>query len=904
MPDPVAANAERQRLQEQRRGAADWRRWGPYLAERAWGTVREDYSADGEAWDHFTFEQSRSRAYRWSEDGLGGICDQRQYLCLALALWNGHDPFLKERMFGLTGKQGNRGEDVKEAYFYVDATPSHSWLRFLYKYPQQAFPYQRLIDENARRGRLEPPYQLIDTGAFDDDRFWEIEVLYAKAAPGRIHCRIDAKNRGPDSAAIHLLPTLWFRNTWSWDGDQAKPAMVAVDPPAGAAWAVRAEHDELGSHYLYGAGHCQPLFTENESNSALLFATENASPYVKDAFHRHVVDDEQAAVNPGLTGTKFSAWSRFEIGPGEHAQLDLVLSAEPLDHPFARVEATLAARHSEATVFYDHLLPEADANDARILRQALAGMIWSKQFYHYDVSRWLDGDLIPPPQQRRYGRNSHWRHLKAQDVISMPDTWEYPWFAAWDLAYHCSALALVDVDFAKEQVELMVSDRYMHPNGQIPAYEWDFGDVNPPVHAMAALKVFRAERVQRGHGDHGFLQRVFHKLLLNFSWWINRKDADDHNLFEGGFLGLDNISVYDRSRPLPPGYRLQQADATGWMAHFSLKMTLIALELCVQDADYEEIAIHCYKQFLAIAEAVAGSEETGTPSLWDPDIGFFTDLLQTPDAKPHRIEVYSWVGLIPLFAVEIVNKRMLDHAPRFAKLLSEHKGGLFRGSYVCACPDWENERGERLLALVDHSMLPRILERLLDENQFLSRFGVRSLSSAHARDRDLGWIPGIGQALIEYVPGESTSSMFGGNSNWRGPIWLPTNYSLVSSLERFYRFLGDGFEVAVPCLGGERKNLKEIASLIADRLTDLYRASDQHAVPALEGRYPANDDWRDLFWFYEYFHADNGQGLGASHQTGWTGLLANLVMRRYQRDIRPWSGIDTGEEPALIDEIA
>jgi len=899
-------NAERQRLEEQRLGRANWRLWGPYLAERAWGTVREDYSADGEAWDYFPHEHARSRAYRWNEDGLGGICDAEQRLCLSLALWNGRDPFLKERAFGLTGKQGNRGEDVKDAYFYRDATPSHSWLRFFYKYPQQSFPYQQLLAENARRGRDDPPYQLVDTGVFDDQRFWDIEILYAKAEPELIYCRIYAKNRGPARARIHLLPTLWFRNTWSWGGETQRPQIAAADAPAGAGWAVPAEHPLLGRYQCYGAGRGELLFTENESNAALLWGGENASPYVKDAFHRYLVEGEAAVVNPALNGTKCAAWNRFDIGPGEHAQVDLVLSAKPLERPFAQVEKTFSSRQSEATVFYDHLLPDASANDARILRQALSGMIWGKQFYHYDVARWLDGDQIPPPAERRQGRNQHWRHLKASDVISMPDTWEYPWFAAWDLAYHCSALALVDLDFAKQQVELMLSDRYMHPNGQIPAYEWNFGDVNPPVHAMAAIKVFRAERVQRGEGDHNFLQRVFHKLLLNFSWWINRKDADGHNLFEGGFLGLDNISVYDRSKPLPPGYSPRQADATGWMAHFSLKMTLIALELCIKDPDYEAIAIHCYKQFLSIAEAIAGSDETGAPSLWDPDIGFFTDLIQTPDQKPQRIEVYSWVGLIPLFAVEIVNKRMLDHAPRFAALLNEYKGGLFRGSAVCACPDRENERGERLLALVDHKMLPRILARLLDEQQFLSPYGVRSLSRIHAQQGDLGWIDGIGEALIEYVPGESRSPMFGGNSNWRGPVWLPTNYSLVSSLERYYRFLGDGFTVPVPCLNGEARNLKEIATLIAERLANLYRFADNHQVPALDGRYPAAADghWKDLFWFYEYFHAESGQGLGACHQTGWTGLLANLVMRRYQKDIRPWSGLDAGDRPALIDEIA
>jgi hypothetical protein len=906
-PPDDADIAERRRLEAQRAGEADWRLWGPYLAERAWGTVREDYSADGEAWDYFTHDQARSRAYRWNEDGLGGICDTGQYLCFALALWNSKDPILKERAFGLTGNQGNRGEDVKELYHYLDATPSHSWLRYQYKYPQRPFPYDHLVTENAARGRDAPPFELIDTGAFADGRYWDVEVRYAKATPHRIHCRITAHNRGPEAATLSLLPTLWFRNTWSWgDEDAARPALRRIDPPAGAGFAVRAEHPALGTYFLYGAVACELLFTENDTNVARIWGDANPTPYVKDAFHRRLVHGDRDAVNPAQRGTKCAALRQVEVDPGASTQLDLVLCGEPLDDPFAETERTLATRQSEATVFYDHLLPEAGANDARILRQALAGMIWGKQFYHYDVARWLDGDGIPPPPQRRHGRNNHWRHLKARDIISMPDTWEYPWFAAWDLAYHCAALALIDVDFAKEQVELMLSERYLHPNGQIPAYEWNFGDVNPPVHAMAALKVFRAERIQRGEGDHGFLRRVFHKLLLNFSWWINRKDAAGHNLFEGGFLGLDNISVYDRSKELPPGWSLKQADATGWMAHFSLKMTLIALELCIVDNDYEEIAIHCYKQFLAIAEAIAGSEESGTPSLWDDRLGFFMDLLQTPEQGTHRIEVYSWVGLIPLFAVEIVNRRMLDSAPRFRQLLNGLRGGFFHGTPVCACPEHENERGERLLALCDHSMLARILARLLDESQFLSPYGVRSLSRIHATDRNLGFIPGIGEALIEYVPGESTSPMFGGNSNWRGPVWLPTNYSLISSLERFHRFLGDDFRIPVSCLGGERRNLKEIATLIAERIADLYRVADDGGVPALRGHIPAGADstWTDHFRFYEYFHADTGQGLGAAHQTGWTGLLANLVMRRYHRDIDGWSGIDRSEKPGLIDEIA
>lgn len=648
-------NEERQRLQQQKEGTADWRQWGPYLAERAWGTVREDYSADGEAWDYFPHEQAHARAYRWNEDGLGGICDEQQQLCFALALWNGQDHILKERAFGLTSSQGNRGEDVKEMYFYRDATPSHSWMRYLYKYPQSAFPYQDLIDENARRSRHEPPYQLADTGVFDDDRYWGIEVLYAKADAGQIHIRIYAHNRSQQTATLHLLPSLWFRNTWSWGDDVQRPQINLIDAQGDACWAVSTQHNELGRYYLYGAQPAEPLFTNNESNTELLWSDSNNSPYVKDAFHRRLIDNDKNAVNPDQNGTKFATWNRLEVAAGQSTHIDLVLSAQALAQPFARMSTTLSARQSEADVFYDDLLPEADAHDARLLRQALAGMIWTKQFYHYDVERWLRGDQEAPPQERHQGRNKHWRHFKAHDVISMPDAWEYPWFAAWDLAYHCSALALLDIDFAKDQIELMLSDRYLHPNGQIPAYEWNFADVNPPVHAMGALKVFRAERVQRGQGDLDYLARVFHKLLLNFSWWINRKDADGHNLFEGGFMGLDNISVYNRSNPLTSGYQLKQADATGWMAHFSLKMTSMALELCAKDPSYEDIAIYCYQQFLSIANAIAGSEETGMPGLWDMENGFFTDLVITPEKQIHRINAYSWVGLIPLFAVEVVD---------------------------------------------------------------------------------------------------------------------------------------------------------------------------------------------------------------------------------------------------------
>lgn len=886
MSETSGPDAERQRLEDQRAGCANWRLWGPYLSERAWGTVREDYSGDGNAWNFLPHDHARSQAYRWSEDGLGGISDENQNLCLALALWNGRDPFLKERAFGLTGAQGNRGEDVKDYYFYVDATPSHSWLHYRYKYPQAEFPYARLIEENARRSRDEAPFGLLEAGVFENGRYFDIDVYYAKASATEIHVRILAANRGPETAPLHVLPTLWFRNTWSWQADTVRPEIRGESAPLGAAWSVRAEHPELGRYWLYGRQSARELYCENESNGARLWKDPKGGRYAKDAIHRLVVNSEHDAVNPARHGTKFAAWQTVDIPAGQEVRIDLVLTAEPLSTPFSRSEVVFASRRADADAFYDGLLPQASPEDHRITRQALAGMIWCKQYFHYDVERWLQGDLLPPPDNRRYGRNRQWRHFKAADVISMPDSWEYPWFAAWDLAFHCGALALVDVDFAKQQIELMLHETYLHPNGQIPAYEWNFSDVNPPVHALGALKAFRAERVQRGRADFGFLKRVFHKLLLNYAWWINRKDADGQNVFEGGFLGLDNISVVDRSQPLPPGYSLKQADATGWMAMFSLNMTMMALELATQDPNYEDMAIQTYEQFLAIANTISGNSKTGV-SLWDPDAGFFKDLIITPDGSYHRIDVYSMVGLIPLFATEVIDARMLENVPRFRTRLREHKGGLFRGHYVCACPEWENERGERLLSLVDHHMLEPILMRLLDERQFLSRYGVRSVSRIHAEQRDLGNLPGIGAAMIEYVPGESNSPLFGGNSNWRGPIWMPVNYLLIQAIEKFHRFLGDAFRYRVPCLGNRELTLAEIANLIAERLVDLYRAAGDHRVAALQGKAPFRDDpnWQDHLLFFEYFHAETGQGLGASHQTGWTGLLANLVLRRYRTDI-------------------
>jgi len=885
-------NAEQQRLEDQHQGKENWRLWGPYLSERAWGTVREDYSAGGSAWEYFDHDQSRSRAYRWNEDGLGGISDEQQRLCFSIALWNGEDPILKERAFGLTGNQGNHGEDVKEHYFYKGALPSHAWLHYLYKYPQAEFPYQKLIDENARRGRNEPTYKLLDTGVFAENRYWDVEVQYAKAEADALHIQITVTNRGDKTATLWLLPQLWFRNTWSWlEEGLEKPLMFATPAPDGAAWAVRAEHPTLGAYELYGKQVADPLYTENESNQQQLWGSKNASQYVKDAFHRYLIHNEHKAINPQQQGTKFAAAHELTIAAGKAESIDLVLSARPFlekpkTKPFAKHGQLIAQRQSEYAQFYKELLPNASEEDARIMRQAFSGLIWNKQFYHYDVNTWLKGDASAPPESRKSGRNAQWKHLQATDVISMPDKWEYPWFAAWDLAFHCAAFAPMDVSFAKSQIELLVSERYMHPNGQIPAYEWSFGDTNPPVHAMGALKVFRAERIQRGKGDVDFLKRILHKLLLNYAWWINRKDAEGQNVFGGGFLGLDNISVYDRSQPLPPGYMLKQADATGWMAMFALNLTAMALEITSEDASYEDIAIQCYSQFIAISQTMAGINAV-SPSLWDDTDGFFKDLVELPDGSIHRIDVFSWVGIIPLFACEIIDPSMLKNAPRFAAVMKKNQGGMLDGHTYCACPEHTNDRGEHMLAVVDVYMLTRMLTRIFDEDQFLSRFGVRSVSKLHATRSDLGHIPGIGKAVIEYIPGESTSGLFGGNSNWRGPVWMPTNYMLIQALEKYARYLGDGYTFPVPCLDGQSITLKQAAVLLSDRIVDVVRRDDHGAVPAFPADHPKQHDpyWQDLLMLHEYYHADTGQGLGAQHQAGWTALVANLIFRRYRDDI-------------------
>jgi hypothetical protein len=882
--------AETQRLNDDNKGKADWKLWGPYLAERAWGTVREDYSAKGKAWDYFPHEHSHSRAYRWNEDGMGGISDIEQRLCLAPAFHNGRDPILKERAFGLTGKQGNHGEDVKEIYFYQDASPTHSYLQYRYIYPQQAFPYQRLISENQNRSRHEPGFNLVDTGLLEQG-YWDISVEYAKQTPEHIYGRITVKNCGHQREKLLVIPQLWFRNTWSWGDTDARPGLQSL--PDQSCSCVKATHESLGSYYFYTKDNVNELFTENDSNKQLLWQEANETPYVKDAFHRYLIQGEEETVNTAQRGTKMAYVHELTLEPQQQQSIEICLVNEPLTEPFKDTELLWRQRQKETSEFYQALLPDAEAEDHQIMRQALAGMIWTKQFFHFNVERWIKGDQVSPPETRRTGRNAQWQHMQAADIISMPDCWEYPWFAAWDLAFQAATLSLIDIQFAKSQISLMVSDRYLHPNGQIPAYEWSFSDVNPPVHAMGALKVFRAERIQTGKADTDFLEQVFHKLLLNYAWWINRKDAEGHNLFEGGFLGLDNISVYNRSEPLPHGYTLKQADASGWMAMFALNMTVMALEINLVNPDYEDIAIQCYKQFMAIAHSMSGADDAGV-SLWDFDDGFYKDLLITPEQQTHRIDVYSWVGLIPLFATEVVDQRMLNKAPRFRALLKQHRKGQFRGNYICACPEWQNDRGEHLLAVVDHSQLPRILQRLLNEDEFLSSYGIRSISKYHETHKDLGHLPGIGYCWIEYIPGESNSAMFGGNSNWRGPVWLPTNYALIQALEKYHRFLGENFTVPVPCLDNKKLNLQDIANLISERLVNLYRKDDQQSTPAMRKKYyPIHEvlDTQPLYSFYEYFHAETGEGLGAAHQTGWTGLLANLIMRKYRRHIPPfWIG--------------
>jgi hypothetical protein len=868
--------AEEARLEASRARTTHWKRWGPYLAERAWGTVREDYSPGGDAWNDLPHDHARSRAYRWNEDGLAGFCDRHQLLCLALALWNGRDPILKERLFGLTGLEGNHGEDVKELYYYLDATPTHSFMRMLYKYPQRAFPYDELLRESRRRTRAEPEYELWDTGVFDDGRYFDVFVSYAKAAFDDVLLRVEAVNRGPDAAPLELLPTLWFRNTWSWTGEPRRPSLRAEGRTR-----ARARHPLLGEYVLHCDGAPELLFTENDTNHVRLYGTPNPAPHVKDAFHAYVVDGRRDAVNPERVGTKCAARYRGVVPPGGRLEARLRLRPAALDDGTAvgaDFDAVFAARAGEADEFYATLAPpDASEDERRVQRQAYAGMLWSKQFYHYVVHDWLAGDPAQPPPapERRRGRNADWGHLYAADVLSMPDTWEYPWFASWDLAFHCVPLADVDPDFAKEQLLLLLREWYMHPNGQVAAYEWRFGDVNPPVLAWAALRVFEQERARTGRGDRSFLKRVFHKLLLNFTWWVNREDAEGNNVFQGGFLGLDNVGVFDRSAPLPTGGHLEQSDGTSWMAMYALDLLAIALELARVEPEYEDVASKFWEHFVHIARAM------NTLGLWDEEDGFYYDLLHGPDGRDVPLRVRSLVGLIPLYAAASFRPDLLDRFPAFKRRLEwfiDHRPDLTDG---VACMRTGGQDGRRLFSVVPPEQLRRVLAIMLDEREFLSPWGIRSLSAVH-RERPFELRVDGAVHRVRYEPGESSSGLFGGNSNWRGPIWFPTNFLLIEALRRFHRYLGDGYRVELPTGSGRLATLAEVADELSSRLVRPFLRGPDGRRPCFGDARLLQEDphFRDHLLFHECFHGDLGAGIGANHQTGWTGLVATLLAER------------------------
>jgi hypothetical protein len=882
--------AEEQRLQEAHHRTANWQRWGPYLSERQWGTVREDYSDGSDTWNYFPHDHARSRAYRWGEDGLLGICDRECRLCFSLAVWNGRDPILKERLFGVTGPEGNHGEDVKEAYFYVDSTPTHSYLRGQYKYPQAEFPYSWLVEESQRRSRHEPEFELADTGVFEGGRYFDLVVEYAKASPDNILIRITIANRGPEPAVLHLLPTLWFRNTWSWgcthEGCEVKPRIDQISDDA-----VVARHTSLGSMRLVAEADSagQPtrwLFTENETNSQRLFGHENGSPAVKDAFHDFVVQGQRDTVSSRPVGTKVAAYRVIELAPGAETTIRLRLTdeTEASPRPFGRkFDQIFTARRREADEFYAAHIP-ASLTDAerQVSRQAYAGLLWSKQFYHYVVKNWVEGDpdQPPPPAERLHGRNHDWKHLFNRDVISMPDKWEYPWYAAWDLAFHMLPFAKIDPEFAKSQLVLFLREWYMHPNGQLPAYEWSFSDVNPPVHAWACWRVYKMTG-PRGSRDRVFLARVFHKLLLNFTWWINRKDWEGNNLFSGGFLGMDNVGVFDRSMKLPSDVQLEQADGTAWMAFFCATMLSMALELASEDPAYEDIASKFFEHFVAIANAM---NTLGGSGLWDEQDGFYYDQLQI-DGQTLPLRVKSMVGIVPLFAVEVLDDDVIQHLPGFRKRMEwflKHRPELSRDiSYMERETDGGVTGGHRLLAIPSRERLVCVLRYVLDEQHFLSPFGVRSLSQWHREHPYV--LDARGYRLsVDYVPGESTLSMFGGNSNWRGPIWFPMNYLLVEALERYHYFYGDDLKVECPTGSGKMLNLAEVAREISSRLVRLFVPDANGQRPCFTGeQYFATDPhWRDLLLFHEYFHGDTGRGLGASHQTGWTALITRLLEGR------------------------
>ncbi|MDZ7831497.1 MAG: hypothetical protein U5L07_07075 [Desulfobacterales bacterium] len=884
-------NAEQERLAAHGTRSANWKKWGPYVSERAWGTVREDYSADGNAWDFFPHDHARSRAYRWGEDGLAGICDRYQYICLALALWNGKDPILKERLFGLNGHEGNHGEDVKEYYFYLDNTPTHSYMKMLYKYPQAPFPYSDLVEENRKRGPQDFEYELCDTGVFNENRSFDVFVEYAKAGPEDILSRITVINRGPDPADCHIMPTLWFRNTWSWGYEAGpmkdvpqKPVLKEVPGPSGAV-AVAAEHPAAGEYFFYAQDAPEILFTENETNNERLFDTENSGPFVKDAFNRYLIQGDRQAVNPDQAGTKCAAHYRARLESGASQTFLLRLCNEEKNRPFADVEEILEMRRTEADAFYDTLMPQFSGTDAAdISRKALAGMLWSKQFYYFDIEQWLLGDpaMAAVPEGRVRARNSDWTHLQNFDIISMPDKWEYPWYASWDLAFHCIPLAMVDAAFAKRQLALLAREWYMHPNGQLPAYEWSFGDVNPPVHAWAAMRVYEMEQERSGRSDVSFLEDIYHKMLLNFTWWVNKKDAEGHNIFQGGFLGLDNISVFDRSQPVPAGGHLDQSDATAWMGFYCLGMIKMALTLSETNPVYQTTATKFFEHFLRIARAMTAEVRHGM-SLWDPEDGFFYDALHLPDNRVVPLKVRSMVGLMPLIAVEILDAGQLDRLPDFKRrMLWFFENRIYlrdQGHMACVKSPGVGER--RILSIVTREKLISILAYLLDEAEFLSPYGIRSLSKVHEKQPYRLDIGGRTQE-INYQPAESESGLFGGNSNWRGPIWFPINFLIIEALQKYHLYYGDEFKVAFPTGSDRMLTLKQVAEELSNRLIRLFQQDADGRRPIFGGNHLFQKDpqWRDLLFFPEYFHADNGAGLGAGHQTGWTGLVAELVRQQ------------------------
>jgi hypothetical protein len=878
--------SEEERLAASGERLANWKRWGPYLSERQWGTVREDYSATGDAWDYFPHDHARSRAYRWGEDGLAGICDRHQHICFAIALWNEEDPILKERLFGLTNQEGNHGEDVKEYYYYLDATPTSSYLKYLYKYPQCEYPYDHLVAENGRRSRQQPEYELIDTGVFAENRYFDVLVEYAKAAPDDILVRITAWNRGSAAARLHILPTLWFRNRWSWGESFNPPSATRVDGPSGTEL-IALEEYRYGRRWLLIEGAPELLFTENETNDERLFNAKNRTAYVKDAFHRYVVNGETAAVNPAMKGTKCAAHFVRSIPAGASWSIQLrLLDRNPAENSGSAEEffgsafdSTFAERLKEADEFYASKAGETKSEETkRVQRQAFAGLLWGKQSYHYDVPRWLAGDPTQPTPdpERKLGRNHQWKHLYNADVISMPDKWEYPWYASWDLAFHCVAMALIDPDYAKEQLVLFLREWYMHPNGQIPAYEWNFSDVNPPVHAWAAWRVYRIEQRIKGKADRGFLERVFHKLLLNFTWWVNRKDPGGRNVFEGGFLGLDNIGVFDRSMPLGPGMFIDQSDGTSWMAMFCLDMLAIAMELARKDSAYEDVASKFFEHFVYISQAMNNMGGAGI-GLWDEQDGFYYDVLHMGQNVCTPIRVRSMVGLIPLFAVQTFEPEDLAAVPAFSRrmqwFLDHHPD--FAAHVDMSRRSDGNPR--LLLTIANRQKLERIYRYAFDENEFLSPYGVRALSKFH-KDHPFQLAVDGQMHSVDYEPAESTTGLFGGNSNWRGPVWFPMNFLLIESMQRMHYYYGDEFQVEFPLRSGRKISLWDAAVELSRRLIAIFLLQN--------GRRPVFGDvdvfqndpyWRDLIPFHEYFHGENGRGLGASHQTGWTALVAKLI---------------------------